>query len=125
MKTVTNIKKYPSNLMLSYDSEEGVGVENFNYDGMHHQFTREEVKDMDFLSNYDDESKEKILDALSFCKESTFFLEYYDEDDECPECKKDILIITQCPHTGECTIKCQSCNYDATDLTKNDGNNSK
>jgi len=44
----------------------------------------------------------------------------YDEGDECPKCKKDILVICNpSENSGGLTeLKCQGCNYDATEDEK-------
>ena len=49
---------------------------------------------------------------------------YYEEGDKCPKCKKGMLV-TQPPHNedGICYLKCQDCNYDATDDLKELSNN--
>ena len=40
----------------------------------------------------------------------------YEEGDKCPNCKEGILVVNP-PHNddGICYLKCQDCNYDATD----------
>ena len=43
---------------------------------------------------------------------------YYDEGDKCPNCMGDILVITQCTETGNTSLVCQKCRYDATELEK-------
>ena len=45
-------------------------------------------------------------------------VEYYDEGNKCPKCKKDILVSTMEKDTGYIFCKCQGCNYDATEITK-------
>lgn len=39
----------------------------------------------------------------------------YDEGDNCPKCKKGILAFNLCQLDGINYLKCQDCNYDATD----------
>ena len=41
---------------------------------------------------------------------------YYKEGDICPNCNKDILVWFQENDTGVTFLKCQNCNYDATEI---------
>lgn len=45
---------------------------------------------------------------------------YYDEGDLCPACKKDIVVWVMESDTGLTSLKCQECNYDVTDILKDD-----
>lgn len=47
--------------------------------------------------------------------------EYYEEGDTCPKCKKGTVAQSQIRETGEVIIRCQDCNYDVTDLEKEQG----
>lgn len=40
---------------------------------------------------------------------------YYEEGDKCPKCKKGSLAFNLCQLDGISYLKCQRCNYDATE----------
>ena len=42
----------------------------------------------------------------------------YDEGDNCPKCKQGMLVIMGPDDCGNNFIKCQDCNYDATEEEK-------
>lgn len=65
MKELISIKHYPSNFEIAYEEEEEIIVHSLSYDGVIGQLTQEEWKDDMFISEFNKEDQEKILEYMN------------------------------------------------------------
>lgn len=69
---IVNIKQYPCELHIKADDSNTYVL---NYDGQQGLFTRNEWKDDEVVSLFDDETQEYILDRLEMTTSNNFFAE--------------------------------------------------
>ena len=65
MKKLINIKHYPSNFKITFEENEESATHSLSYDGLKGELSREEWQEDDFISSFNKEDQEEILNYMS------------------------------------------------------------
>ena len=65
MKKLIGIKHYPSNFEITYEENGETATQSLSYDGLKGELSREDWKEDTFISSFNEEDQEKILDEMA------------------------------------------------------------